>query len=93
MTRSTPEVFAASIHGDFASSFSTPTALNVLRYGIDDTLRDHTLDAVAPPGYYRGSFQSSGYTLREYSRVFEIVDYRDRGASSFQDLVVMLKPA
>jgi hypothetical protein len=50
---------------------------------------DHRLDGIAPDGYYRAVFQSQEYTLREWSGFFEILEYKERGAGNFQDLVVM----
>jgi hypothetical protein len=49
------------------------------------------LGEVAPQGYYRGVIQSKGYTIREYSRFFKIVEYIERGVRNYQDLVVMEK--
>ncbi len=94
----------ASVHGLFAASFAfLPTRLRrfvpriwdrlipraVLRKGISDTIVDHTLDGIAPEGYYRGVFQTRKYTVREWSKFFEILEYIEGGAGNFQDLIVM----
>jgi len=57
--------------------------------GIADDKLDARLDGVAPEEYYRSVFQTREYTLREWSRFFEILDYKERWISNFQDLVVM----
>ncbi|HOE27449.1 MAG: class I SAM-dependent methyltransferase [Candidatus Aureabacteria bacterium] len=83
----------ATVHGEFAAGFALPgrQAEELLAGGIYDGMVDHGLDGVAPSGYYRGVFQKQGYTREAYSRYFEIIDYRERGALNFQDMVVMRK--
>ena len=83
----------ASTHGSFAASFSYPGSVpDVLREGIADDSLDPALDGIAPPGYYRGVFQTREYTIREWSKQFEILEYIERGMGNFQDLVVMRRP-
>lgn len=57
--------------------------------GIIDRQLDPALDAIAPAGYYRLTYQSREYTLREWSRVMEIAGYVERGLNGHQDLVVL----
>jgi SAM-dependent methyltransferase len=64
----------------------------VFQDGIRDEMTDSTLTGVAPEGYYRSVFQTPEYTLREWSKYFEIVEYVERGMGNFQDLVVMKRP-
>ncbi len=82
----------ASVHGEFAASYRFQgTKIPSLRdSGIHEDV-DHRLDGIAPDGYYRGTYQSKDYTLREWSRYFEILEYREAAAGNFQDLVVMKK--
>ena len=85
-------LFLATVHGEFATAFNFPgkKAKHVLKDGIYEVeVEDGTLDGIAPEGYYRGVFQKKEYTLREWSRYFEILEYKERGANNFQDLVVM----
>jgi SAM-dependent methyltransferase len=86
-------LFLASVHGESAAFVSfNKEAPKILADGICDSFHGGPqLDGIAPPGYYRGTFQAKRYTLREYSRIFEILEYRERGATNFQDLVVMRK--
>jgi len=63
------------------------------REGIYDRMPDLALKGIAPEGYYRGVFQTREYTLREWSRYFDILEYVERGMGHFQDLVVMRRPA
>ena len=86
-------LFLASVHGESAATFNFPgrKAIDVLMDGIYDGLGDAALDGVAPDGYYRAVFQSKEYTLREYSRYFEVVEYIERGSLNYQDLIIMRK--
>ena len=61
--------------------------------GIDDTTLDPALDGIAPPGYYRGVFQSRTHTLEVCERYFALVDYVERGLNGHQDLVILRRPA
>jgi SAM-dependent methyltransferase len=82
-------LFLASTHGSFAAYFEhLGDSPALLRDGIIDNITDDSLDGIAPQGYYRGVFQTREYTVREWSRYFEIVEYIERGVN-FQDLVVM----
>lgn len=94
-------LFLASVHGRFAADFAFPPGksfLQRLRHrirgpavfgsGFSDSLEDHALDGIAPDGYYRGTFQTRAYTLREWSRYFEILEVVE-GCPAYQDLVVM----
>ena len=60
--------------------------------GIVDLDHDPMLGGVAPSGYYRLTYQTRDYTLREFGRQFEILDYVERGLCGHQDLVVMRRP-
>ena len=82
-------LFVTSIHGEFAASFALAGgAAEISALEISDTTPDRTLDGVAPEGYYRSTFQTRAYTIREWSKHFEVLDYIERG-TNFQDLVVM----
>jgi SAM-dependent methyltransferase len=61
--------------------------------GIDDATADPALDGIAPPGYYRGVFQSRAHTLAVCERHFYVVDYVERGLNGHQDLVILRRPA
>lgn len=96
-------LFLASIHGRLAGYFASPpgSLIRQLRHGIrglasllsgfSDSHEDHALDGIAPDGYYRGSFQTRAYTLREWSRYFEILEFSE-GGLGYHDLVVMRRP-
>lgn len=77
--------YAAAVHGDRA--FRTRLA----RDGIIDDLPDAALDAVLPKGVYRAVLQTEAWTRALVSRVptLEILEYLPRGASGYQDLVVL----
>lgn len=86
--------FLASTHGEVAASMRlTPKErFRMAWLGIYDERQDEALSGIAPAGYYRGTFQTRRYTLREWGKYFEIVDYIERGLGNFQDLVVMRRP-
>jgi SAM-dependent methyltransferase len=62
------------------------------RDGIVDADLDRRLDDVAPRGYYRATYQTRDYTVREWSSRFEVLDYVERGLLGHQDLVVLRRP-
>jgi len=88
-------LFLASTHGDFAAAFAFPKPLGDSEspHGIFDGMPDSALKGIAPKDYYRGVFQTREYTLREWSKYFDILEYVERGMGNFQDLVVMRRPA
>jgi hypothetical protein len=65
----------------------------MLELGIHDGTHDTTLDGVVPAGYYRGTFQTREYTLREWGKYFDVLEYRVRGIGNYQDAVVMRRAA
>jgi len=67
-------------------------AQEIMSDRILDATPDSTLAGIAPDGYYRSVFQTREYTLQEWSKYFEILEYRERGIGNFQDLVVMRRP-
>ena len=84
--------FLASTHGIFAHQFSSgSTSAQFPPEGIVDLLIDSTLGEIAPKDYYRATFQSKEYTLCEFGKYFQMVEYIERGANNFQDLAVMQK--
>jgi SAM-dependent methyltransferase len=80
----------ATVHGaPTARFFSAEFAEQLRTIEIIDEARDHALDGIAPRDYYRSTFQSREYTIREFGKHFEILEYVPLGASHIQDLVVM----
>jgi SAM-dependent methyltransferase len=57
---------------------------------LDDQLDDH-LDGIAPPRYYRTTFQTRRYTRRAWTQHFALLDHVTRGLNGHQDLVVLRK--
>lgn len=83
----------ASTHGEFAARFAFPKRLaRLLRGGIFSDIHNPSLDGIVPEGCYRDVYQVREYTLREWSRYFEILEYIERGMGNHQDLVVMRRP-
>ncbi len=70
-----------------------PRGAGLLRDGIVSDVINPSLDRIAPDGYYRDVYQTREYTVREWSRYFEILEYIERGVMNHQDLVVMRRPA
>lgn len=87
-------LFLASTHGLFAARFAFPgTFTELLRDEIFYDIHIPPADRILPDGYYRNVYQTREYTLRKWSRHFEIVEYIERGLMNHQDLVVMRRPA
>jgi hypothetical protein len=85
-------LFLATTHGDFALCFAKAClSPEFPSPGIEDSQLDATLDGVAPKNYYRGTYQSKDYTVREFGRYFQVLEYIERGAGNFQDLIVLRK--
>jgi SAM-dependent methyltransferase len=85
-------LFIATTHGDFALQFlMQSTSPTIPDDGIIDTILDSTLDEIAPKDYYRATFQTKEYTLREFGKYFNIISYIERGAMNFQDMIIMRK--
>jgi len=83
-------LLVATVHGEFATSFALQGKMELMPAdGFWDATLDPTLDGIAPDGYYRSTYQARSYTEREFSKWFDVVDYVERGAESFQDVVVM----
>lgn len=85
--------FITTTHGDLALSFaqrrSSPTWPDD---GFWDASSDPTLDGIAPPDYYRATYQSEAFSGQSLGRYFDVIDYVPAGASSFQDLILLRKP-
>jgi hypothetical protein len=83
----------ATVHGEFATLLKFPgkNIKEFLKDGIYDVLEDGSLEGVAPGGYYRAVFQTKEYTLKEWSRYFEILEYKEGGVGHYQDVVVMMR--
>jgi SAM-dependent methyltransferase len=97
----------ATVHGEFAAQFAFPERASrtplkrvaewfgrrsLIPGEIMDSTRDHALDGVAPSEYYRGVYQTRDYTVEEWSRFLDVVEYCEAGVGNFQDLVVLRKP-
>jgi SAM-dependent methyltransferase len=83
--------FLASTNGDYAFQLAYSTTSHLS--GIEDAQLDTTLDGIAPPGYYRATFQSRDHTVKVCSKYFEVVDYVERGLNGHQDLIILRRAA
>jgi SAM-dependent methyltransferase len=59
------------------------------RARIMDGCLDEHLDGIAPPGYYRMTFQTRHYTRKAWGQDFAVLDHIVRGLNGHQDLVVL----
>ena len=97
-------LLVATVHGEFASQFVFPDRMpktpkerrrvafglsSIIEGGIIDSIEDRALGGVAPAGYYRGVFQTRPYTLKEWSPILRVVEYREAAVGNYQDLVVL----
>ena len=98
----------ATVHGEFAALFAFPDRLprslservaerlggrTIIVGEIMDGTLDHALDGVAPSDYYRGVYQTKKYTVREWSKFLDVIEYSEAGVGNYQDLVVLKKSA
>lgn len=84
----------ATVHGEPARRhLPAEVAEKVIRGGIFDELSDAALDQIAPENYYRGTLQTREYTVREWSKFFDVLEYTEAGINDHQDLVVLRRPA
>jgi hypothetical protein len=83
----------ATVHGKFATMLKFPgkNPREILKNGIYDEIICEHADGVCPEDYYRYVYQNKEYTMREYSRYFEILEYIEKGAVGVQDQIVMRK--
>jgi SAM-dependent methyltransferase len=84
----------ATTHGEFAGRLNFPddaAFAEIFREGISDKQLDPILGGIAPDGYYRGTFQSKKYTVREWGHLLTIVDYIEAGHLNFQDVFLLTK--
>jgi len=94
----------ATVHGEFAALFNRSPASPWTRLAfelgakpiiageIEDSAIDRALEGIAPAGYYRGVFQTKKYTMREWSKTLDVLEYREGGVGNYQDLVVLRHP-
>lgn len=81
-------VFVATVHGRTAAA----AALGITDLvGIRDHYLDNRIDGIAPPGYYRGTFQTQEYTRDAWSDHLSVVGYTEAGLEA-HDVVTCRKP-
>jgi SAM-dependent methyltransferase len=86
-------LFLATVHGKFATMLKFPgkKSKEILKNGIcDEDICGHA-EGVCPEEYYRYTYQTKAYSIKEYSRFFDVLDYIEKGAIGIQDLIVMRK--
>ncbi|MFT4709656.1 MAG: SAM-dependent methyltransferase [Planctomycetota bacterium] len=59
--------------------------------GFDDQTPDATLDGVAPVGYYRGTWQTIGWTREQWGKSMTVLDVEEAGYENYQDLWVLTR--
>lgn len=85
-------LFLATTSGEFAFAFlKRVVEAHFPESGIEDSFLDTSLDTIAPKGYYRATYQAKEYSIREFGKYFQVLEYIERGAMNFQDLVVLRK--
>jgi SAM-dependent methyltransferase len=84
-------IVIATVHGAYAAAFEWPPdeVGRLLQGGIHDQNPDASLSGVVEEGYYQNTFQTRDYTLQEWSRFLEIVEYVEAGMNSYQDMVIL----
>lgn len=80
-------LLVATLHGDFAAQITGDDALRQRCAG--QGICDRSVDDPLPPGAYRATYQIEPYTRRAFGRELAVVEYLERGAGGFEDLVVL----
>jgi SAM-dependent methyltransferase len=85
----------ASVYGRFGAGITQPPdkVADLLQNEFTDELHDPALDEVIEKGYYRATIQAREYTVREWAKYFEVVEYVEGGVLNILDLVVMRRAA
>ena len=89
-------IFLTTTHGAFAGRwiFHKPGEFEeVFSTGFFDGLEDSNLGKVAGGDYYRSTFQTYAYTLEQWSRSLEVLDYIEAGMNNLQDVYILRKAA
>ena len=86
-------LFLATVLGKFATMIKFPgnKSKEILQTAIHDEIICEHADGVCPEDYYRYVYQTKAYTIREYSKYFDVLEYIEKGAAGRQDLIVMKK--
>ncbi len=86
-------VIIATLHGKAAAKtvLSPEEFQQIEQANFKDDIYDERMNDIFPDQYYRASFQLKAYTFKEYTKWFEIVDYVEKGASKYHDIIVMRK--
>lgn len=85
-------ILAVTIHAETAAERNGLTG-RLAREGMIDDIPDNTLHGVAPPGYYRSTFQSAAQFKQMNSRWFEQVDHIRGAMMGYQDLMILRRKA
>jgi predicted RNA methylase len=84
---------AAGVYGELVRPFlKAPEILSELTSGgISDSSHNSRSDSMDRAGHGRATYQTKAFTVREYSKRFEIVEYIEGGLNDLLDLVIMRK--
>ena len=77
-----------SVHGLFAACFYGLEDIVASR-GYHDSMLDKSMDGIAPPSYYRATFQEQEFTTALWSQAATVIEYRQAALGGFQDLIVL----
>lgn len=81
-------ILAMTIHGETAAQ---KHGLQVLlaQEGFLDHILDDTLQGIAPPGYYRATFQTITQVKQSWGRWFDVLEHSEGAMMGLQDLVIL----
>jgi SAM-dependent methyltransferase len=83
----------ASVMGESATRFQFGGDASVLgKREFNCDIESPSLNGITPKGYYRDVYQARAYTVREWSKYFDVLEYLEQGVANHQDLVVMRRP-
>jgi 2-polyprenyl-3-methyl-5-hydroxy-6-metoxy-1,4-benzoquinol methylase len=84
---------AVGVYGELMRPFlASPEILSELASsGISDRAHDSRSNSASEAVHDRATYQTKAYTVQEYSKWFEVVDYIEGGINDLLDLVIMRK--
>lgn len=81
-------ILSMTIHGETAAQKNGLQA-RLAQEGFLDDMVDDTLQGIAPPGYYRATFQNIAQVKQSWGRWFDVLEHMEGAMMGLQDLVIL----
>ncbi|MEP7290344.1 MAG: class I SAM-dependent methyltransferase [Chloroflexota bacterium] len=83
-------IIAVSLHGEaITPGHFKPWVAGGKGFFDTDSEQRFEFAAYATIDYYRSTFHTRAYVMREWSKYFRVLDYIERGINGYQDLVIL----